>query len=69
MDLTNAYLLIAAGVGFVLGCLFAGFRAGHGAEVTFYSEGGTSTRIRANNPAELAHILRLMREFNPEATK
>lgn len=69
MDLTHAYLLIAAGVGFVLGCLFAGFRAAQGAEVTFHSEGGTSTRIRANNPAELGQILRMMREFNPEATK
>lgn len=69
MDLNTAHLLIAAGIGFVLGCLFAGFRAGHGAEVTFHSEGGTSTRIRAGNPADLAQILRLMREFNPEATK
>lgn len=69
MDLTHASLLIATGVGFLLGCLFAGFRTASGAEVTFHSEAGTSTRIRAGNPAELAQIMRLMRELNPEATK
>lgn len=70
MDLTNAYLLIAAGVGFVLGCVFAGYRVGErGAEVTFQSGEHTSTRIRAGNSADLAQILRMMREFNPEAPK
>ena len=70
MDLTNAYLLIAAGVGFVLGCVFAGFRVGdRGTEVTFHSLNGTSTRIRAGNPADLAQTMRLMREFDPGATK
>lgn len=62
MDLTHAYLLIAAGVGFVAGCLFAGFRAGHGVEVTFTSDGGTSSRLRAGKPAEIAEIMRLMRD-------
>lgn len=65
MDLTHACLLIATGVGFLLGCLFAGFRAGGGAEVTFHAEGGTTTRIRADKPSELAEIMRLMREFAP----
>ena len=40
-----------------------------GAEVTFQSGEHTSTRIRAGNSADLAQILRLMREFNPEAPK
>jgi len=69
MDLNTAYLLGMAGVGFVVGCVFAGFRAGDGAEVTFHSDTGTTTRIRANKPADLLQILRIMREFNPDGTK
>ena len=37
MDLNTAYLLCAAGVGFLIGCFVGSVRSGHSAKVTYHT--------------------------------
>ncbi len=54
MDLNTAYLLCAAGPGFVLGCFVGNVRSGNSAKVTFNTEtGGYKWEVQGSSIANL----------------
>lgn len=56
MDTSFAYLLCAAGVGFVLGCFVGNIRTGNSEKVTFHTE-GASWEVQGSSIADLMRQL------------